>query len=85
MERATRGVSLSGHRRLSQGHQRTGDSGRADPAAGSVFRELFVFCNRKREKVKILYWERNGFCLWQKRLERVRFKCKRQINPTLFI
>ena len=34
---------------------------RLDPLGGS----LFLFCNRDRRILKALYWERNGFCLWQ--------------------
>ena len=34
---------------------------------------LYVFVNRQRTKIKALYWHRNGFCLWQKRLESEKF------------
>ncbi len=34
---------------------------------------LYVFVNRHRNKIKALYWHRNGFCLWQKRLEADKF------------
>ena len=39
---------------------------------------LFVLTNRLRNAVKLLYRERSGFCLWQKRVERERFKGIRQ-------
>jgi len=35
---------------------------------------LFVFCNRNRNKLKILYWDHNGFWLYYRRLDRDHFK-----------
>lgn len=42
---------------------------KANPLGGS----LFVFCNGSRNIVKLLYWDRNGYCLWQKRLSKHKF------------
>jgi transposase len=34
---------------------------------------LYLFCNRRRNILKCVYWDLNGFCLWQKRLEKQKF------------
>jgi transposase len=40
-----------------------------DPTSGA----LFAFINARRNKLKLLLWERNGFVIWYKRLERDKF------------
>ena len=49
----------------------------------SVNGNLYLFLNRKRDILKALYWDRNGFCLWQKRLEKHRFPWSKSEDSNL--
>ena len=54
---------------------------KADPLSGA----MFAFINARRNKLKILVWERNGFILWYKRLERHRFHWPRVKDAVLTV
>ena len=47
---------------------------RQDPLSG----HLFIFFSKRCDRVRIVYWDRNGYAMWTKRLEKGRFR------PTTF-
>lgn len=46
---------------------------------------LFVFCNKRRDKLKVLYWDQTGFALWYKRLEQDKFKWPRKHRDDVLV
>ena len=59
MRRSFDGLSLAAQEHLGQ-----------DPQSGA----LFVFCNKRRDRLKVLWFDTNGYCLLYKRLHHARFE-----------
>lgn len=45
---------------------------------------LFLFCNKAKDKLKLVYWDKTGFALWYKRLEKQKFKWPRKLDEIEF-
>jgi transposase len=43
---------------------------------------LFIFCSKDRSSLKILYYDRNGFCLWHKKLSKDKFPWTNQSDDS---
>lgn len=43
---------------------------------------IFVFTNKKRDKLKIVYWDKTGFAMWYKRLDKNKFKWPTKVQQT---
>ena len=53
----------------------------ADPLSG----HLYVFFSRRCDRVRVMYWDRNGFAMWTKRLERGRFHARFSLERRLTV
>lgn len=51
---------------------------RENPLSG----HLFVFRNRRGDRLKILFWDRSGYCLFYKRLERGTFRLPAEVDES---
>jgi transposase len=47
--------------------------------------DVFVFYNTAKNKLKILYYDKNGFCLWYKRLEQGRFLLPKLLSDSSYV
>lgn len=45
-------------------------------------RSIFVFINRKKTDIKMLYWDATGFAIWMKKLEESKFKWPKATSGT---
>lgn len=45
---------------------------------------LFVFCGKRRHSIKILYFDKSGFALWQKVLDREKFHWPKRVATAVF-